>query len=51
MKKKRTHLRIYQPPYPNAATPQYITDKILNILTAVASGTGFITVLFFIFLL
>ena len=50
-KKNNNNLYIYQPMYPNAASPRYYAQKALNIITAIASGTGFLTVLLFVFLL
>ena len=34
--------------YPNAADPTYFTNKALEILTAIASGIGFITAMMFL---
>ena len=39
------------PLYPNAASPRYFLGKLVDILTAVVSGIGFLAVLFFLFLL
>lgn len=43
---KKPHLTVYryqQPTYPNAADVRYFTGKVLDIITAVVSGMGFIT--------
>lgn len=45
-KKSASHLSVYrcdQPVYPNAADKHYFADKLLDIVTAVVSGMGFIT--------
>jgi len=44
--KKHNHLSVHhfqQPAYPNAADTRYFTGKLLDIVTAVVSGMGFIT--------
>ena len=53
MKKKKSNrnLTVYhaqRPTYPNAADPNYVTQKILNIATGIASGMGLITVMIFL---
>ena len=43
---KHAHLRVHhyqQPADPNAADTRYFTEKLLDIVTAVVSGMGFIT--------
>lgn len=43
---KYAHLSVHhyqQPAYPNAASNRYFLEKLLNIITAVVSGMGFIT--------
>ena len=45
-KKNTAHLSVYrakQPLYPNAADTKYFAGKLLDIVTAVVSGMGFIT--------
>jgi len=51
--KKRTNrnLTVYQssqPMYPNAADKNYITRKLLDIATAIASGMGLVTAMVFL---
>lgn len=41
-----SHLSVHscqQPMYPNAADKRYFAEKLLDIVTAVVSGMGFIT--------
>lgn len=49
-KNKYPHLKVvpYQPPYPNAASPQYYSQKALNIVTAVISGMGLASAMVFL---
>ena len=42
------HSTTRQPMYPNAADERYFTQKALEILTAVISGTGVITLMLFL---
>ncbi len=49
MKRTKKHAQRYCPAYPNAASPEYYKAKLLDVLTAIASGMGFIA-LFFYFL-
>ena len=37
-----------QPSYPNAAAPGYYTEKILNLVTVVVSGMGFVSAMLFL---
>lgn len=49
--KQYGQLTIYkprQPIYPNAADASYFTGKLLDILTAVASGVGLISAMAFL---
>ncbi len=54
MKKYRSHtsrndqLYVYQPAHPNAADPQYFTDRILDALTTLVSAMGFVSALVFL---
>ena len=48
--KNRLHANDY-PVYPGAATPRYFKEKILQTVTAIASGMGCVTVLLFFLLL
>lgn len=48
---RRAHPVNVYPLYPNAASPQYFLGKLVDILTAAASGIGFLAVLIFQFLL
>ena len=51
---KRTHttrknnLKIYRRPYPNAADPNYIKDKVVDVILSLVSTMGVVT--FFCFL-
>lgn len=47
-KKRSVHI---QPLYPNGASSRYYLERIINTVTAIASGLGFLTVLLFFFLL
>ena len=50
-KKKNRNLTIYRaeaPLYPNAADKQYVTRKILDIATGIASGMGLVTAMVFL---
>lgn len=49
-KKRNPNLKVYhnQPKYPNAASTSYVTRRILDIATAVASGMGLITAMIFL---
>ena len=50
-KKKNRNLTIYRaeaPLYPNAADKQYVTQKILDIATGIASGMGLVTAMVFL---
>ena len=50
-KKKYTHLTLmkpYEPAYPNAADPNYFAQRVLNVVTAVVSGLGFLTAMGFL---
>jgi len=43
---KKSCLTVYryqQPTYPNAADARYFAGKLLDIITAIVSGMGFIT--------
>lgn len=48
---RKPNLNIYEPPYPNAAAPDYFLNKVLNGLAAVVSAFGVCSVLLFFFLL
>ena len=52
MKKKKVykHLKVVkpQPAYPNAADPQYYSQKALDIITAIVSGMGFVSAMVFL---
>lgn len=41
----------YRSAYPNAADPAYFANKALEILTAIASGIGFIAAMMFLVIL
>lgn len=47
--KKYAHLSVvypnYQRPYPNAADPQYFTDKLVDALLSTATVLGTVTVI------
>ena len=45
---KLTNLHIYRRPYPNAADPNYIKNKIVDYVLSLVSTMGVIT--FFLFL-
>lgn len=47
---KYPHLKVvqYQPPYPNAADPQYYSQKALDIVTAIISGMGLASAMIFL---
>ena len=50
-KKRTANLALYQnqtPRYPNAASSSYVTRKILDVITAIASGIGLITAMVFL---
>ena len=50
-KKNSRHISVvktYQPAYPNAADPSYFAGKALNVVTAVASGMGFVSAMLFL---
>lgn len=51
-KTKRNHnLTVYQtrqPMYPNAADTNYVTRKLLDIATAIASTVGLVTAMIFL---
>lgn len=53
--RKHPHLSVvypnYEPPYPNAADPQYFIDKLVDGALAVATGMGTLTIFFFLILL
>ena len=40
--------QLFKPKYPNAASNAYVTRKILDIATAVASGMGLVTAMIFL---
>ena len=53
MKKRETnHLNVvypnYQRPYPNAADPQYFTDKLVDMLLSAATVLGTLTIVIFL---
>lgn len=43
--KENRNLYIHAPAYPNAASPSYFTDRILDALTTAVSAMGFVTAL------
>jgi hypothetical protein len=50
-KKKYSHLTLvkaYEPAYPNAADHNYFAQRVLNVVTAVVSGLGFISAMGFL---
>lgn len=50
-KKANRNLTVYQsrqPLYPNAADANYVTRKLLDIATAIASGMGLVTAMVFL---
>lgn len=50
-KKKYSHLTLvkaYEPAYPNAADHNYFTNRVLNIVTALVSGMGFVSAMVFL---
>ena len=50
-KKKNPNLTLYKsqaPMYPNAADSNYVTRKVLDIATAIASGMGLVTAMVFL---
>lgn len=47
-KKRTSSLKIYRSPYPNAADPNYIKNKIVDTVLSLVSTMGVIT--FFCFL-
>ena len=53
--RKHSHLSViypnYEPPYPNAAEPQYFLDKLVDGALAVVTGMGTLTIFFFLILL
>lgn len=45
-KKRNPNLKVYHtnaPAYPNAADSRYVTQRVLNIITAIVSGMGLMT--------
>lgn len=46
--KNMHHTTVRQPLYPNAADESYFTEKALEILCAVLSGTGAVTAMLFL---
>lgn len=50
MKQKHHHFSRNQPLYPNAADASYFTQKALEILAAVLSGTGAATLMLLLML-
>lgn len=44
----RTGYRLYARPYPNAADPQYIADRIVDGVLAVVTAMGAITAFLFL---
>ena len=48
MKQQFVPYSVRQPMYPGAADPRYFKEKALEILTAVLSGTGAVTVMLFL---
>lgn len=48
MKRNVMSHSVHQPAYPNAADPRYFQEKAIEILAAVLSGTGAITVMLFL---
>ena len=46
--KKKANLKIYRRPYPNAADPNYIRNKVVDITLSVVSTMGVITFFFFL---
>jgi len=50
-KKKNRNLTIYKahaPMYPNAADANYVSRKLLDVATAIASGMGLVTAMVFL---
>lgn len=50
-RKKNHNLTVYKsnaPMYPNAADTNYVTRKLLDIATAIASGMGLVTAMVFL---
>ena len=43
-----TVVKSRQPAYPNAADPSYFAGKVLNVVTALVSGMGFISAMLFL---
>ena len=52
MKKKKysqlTLVKAYEPAYPNTADRNYFANRVLNIVTALVSGMGFISAMVFL---
>ena len=46
--KKKTNLKIYRRPYPNAADPNYFKNKVVDIMLSLVSTMGVITFFFFL---
>lgn len=50
-KKRNSNLTVYrrpEPRYPNAASSSYVNRRILDIVTAIASGMGLVTAMLFL---
>lgn len=47
-KARKTNLRIYRRPYPNAADPNYFKDKLVDAILSLVSTMGIITFFFFL---
>ena len=50
-RKRYPHLSVYkpsQPIYPNAADNRYFAEKALNVITAIVSGSGFVSAMLFL---
>ena len=45
---KKSALRIYRRPYPNAADPNYFKNKIVDCVLSLVSTMGVITFFFFL---
>lgn len=47
-KARKSKLRIYRRPYPNAADPGYFMNKLVDVVLSVVSTMGIITLFFFL---
>lgn len=43
-----TVVRKQQPAYPNAADHNYVAGRVLNVVTALVSGMGFVSAMLFL---